>query len=143
MQVSELSAGQTTEIQEAIRCAEEQTSGEIRVHIDQKCSGDPIKRAIKVFKKLKMDATEQRNGVLLYLSFSDRKLAIIGDEGINKLVPVDFWDSTKEQMILDFRNAEFTQGIVKAIESAGKQLGRYFPLLENDENELSNEVTFN
>ena len=143
MQVSELSAGQTTEIQEAIRCAEEQTSGEIRVHIDQKCSGDPIKRAIKVFKKLKMDATEQRNGVLLYLSFSDRKLAIIGDEGINKLVPVDFWDSIKEQMILDFRNAEFTQGIVKAIESAGKQLGRYFPLLENDENELSNEVTFN
>jgi uncharacterized membrane protein len=143
MQVSELSAGQTTEIQEAIRCAEEQTSGEIRVHIDQKCSGDPIKRAIKVFKKLKMDATEQRNGVLLYLSFSDRKLAIIGDEGINKLVPVDFWDSTKELMILDFRNGEFTQGIVKAIESAGKQLGRYFPLLENDENELSNEVTFN
>ena len=143
MQVSELSSGQTTEIQEAIRCAEEQTSGEIRVHIDQKCSGDPIKRAIKVFKKLKMDATEQRNGVLLYLSFSDRKLAIIGDEGINKLVPDDFWDSIKEQMILDFRNAEFTQGIVKAIESAGKQLGRYFPLLENDENELNNEVTFN
>lgn len=143
MQISELSAEQTTEIQEAIRCAEEQTSGEIRVHIDQKCSGDPVKRAIKVFKKLKMDATEQRNGVLLYLSFSDRKLAIIGDEGINKLVPIDFWDSTKEQMILDFRKGEFTQGIVKAIRSAGKQLGQYFPLLENDENELSNEVTFN
>jgi len=143
MQISELNAEQTTEIQEAIRCAEEHTSGEIRVHIDQKCSGDPVKRAIKVFKKLKMDATEQRNGVLLYLSFSDRKLAIIGDEGINQLVPVDFWDSTKEQMILDFRNGEFTQGIVKAIGSAGKQLGQYFPLLENDENELSNEVTFN
>mgnify|MGYP000123467453 FL=1 len=143
MQISELSAEQTTEIQEAIRCAEEHTSGEIRVHIDQKCAGDPVKRAIKVFKKLKMDATEQRNGVLLYLSFSDRKLAIIGDEGINQLVPVDFWDSTKEQMILDFRNGEFTQGIVKAIGSAGKQLGQYFPLLENDENELSNEVTFN
>lgn len=143
MQISQLSTEQTTEIQIAIRCAEEQTSGEIRVHIDQKCSGDPIKRAIKVFKKLKMDATEQRNGVLLYLSFGDRKLAIIGDEGINKLVPVDFWDSTKEQMILDFRNQEFTQGIVKAVESAGKQLGRYFPLLKNDENELSNEVTFN
>jgi len=143
MQISELSAEQTTEIQEAIRFAEEQTSGEIRVHIDQKCSGDPVKRAIKVFKKLRMDTTEQRNGVLLYLSFSDRKLAIIGDEGINQLVPLDFWDSTKEQMILDFRNGEFTQGIVKAIGSAGKQLGQYFPLLENDENELSNEVTFN
>jgi uncharacterized membrane protein len=71
-------------IQGAIREAEQLTSGEIRVHIDKKCAGDPLKRAIQVFNKLKMHATKERNGVLIYLSFTDRKLAILGDEGIDK-----------------------------------------------------------
>ena len=125
----------------AIQKAEEQTSGEIRVHIDKKCSTDPVKRAIRVFENLSMHKTALRNGVLIYVSFSDRKLAIIGDQGIDAVVPSDFWVSTKNQMIHHFKENRFADGIIAAITVAGMQLKSYFPHLENDTNELSNEIS--
>ena len=128
-------------IQEAIREAEELTSGEIRVHIDKSCRGEPLKRAIEVFNKLKMQATKERNGVLIYLSFNDRKLAILGDEGIDKKVATDFWDSTKEQLILDFKTQQFIPGIIKSINEVGIRLKEYFPHQADDIDELSNEIT--
>ena len=125
----------------AIQKAEMQTSGEIRVHIDQKCASDPVKRAVQVFEKLGMHKTDLRNGVLIYVSFSDRKLAIIGDQGIDSVVPVDFWLSTKDKMIHHFKENRFADGIIAAITEAGEQLKRFFPYMENDENELSNEIS--
>ncbi len=136
-----LSAREKEEIQESIRLAELKTSGEIRVHIDKKCTVNPIERAIEVFNKLKMHETEQRNGVLIYLSFSDKKLAIIGDKGIHDVVPFDFWESTKNEMIFRFKRNEFTQGIIDAVAEAGKQLQHYFPIKSDDKNELNNEIT--
>lgn len=125
----------------AIQKAEQQTSGEIRVHIDKKCSTDPVKRAVQVFEKLGMHNTALRNGVLIYVSFSDRKLAIIGDQGIDDVVPADFWVSTKDQMIHCFKENRFSDGIIAAIKEAGMQLKSFFPYMENDENELSNEIS--
>ena len=125
----------------AIQKAEQQTSGEIRVHIDKKCSSDPVKRAVQVFEKLGMHNTALRNGVLIYVSFSDRKLAIIGDQGIDAVVPADFWVSTKDQMIHYFKENRFADGIIAAITEAGMQLKSFFPYMKNDENELSNEIS--
>lgn len=136
-----LSAREKEEIQESIRLAELKTSGEIRVHIDKKCDSDPIERAVDVFNKLKMFETMQRNGVLIYLAFSNRKLAIIGDKGINEVVPDDFWESTKNEMIFRFQRNEFAQGIIDAVTEAGKQLQAYFPIELDDKNELNNEIT--
>lgn len=136
-----LTASEKEEIQEGIRLAELKTSGEIRVHIDKKCDSDPFEKAITIFNKLKMYQTQDRNGVLIYISFSDRKLAIIGDEGINNVVPSDFWESTKNELIFRFKRNEFAQGIIDAVNEAGKQLQNYFPLKSDDKNELSNEIT--
>jgi uncharacterized membrane protein len=129
-------------IQEAIRRAEELTSGEIRVHIDQNCKGNPLERAIQVFNKLKMQATKERNGVLIYLSFKDKKLAILGDIGIDEKVGSDFWTSTKDQLILDFKNNQFREGITNSVIEVGKRLKEYFPHQADDSDELSNEITF-
>lgn len=136
-----LTASEKEEIQEGIRLAELKTSGEIRVHIDKKCDSDPFEKAITIFNKLKMYQTQDRNGVLIYISFSDRKLAIIGDEGINNVVPSDFWESTKNELIFRFKRNEFAQGIIDAVNEAGKQLQQYFPVKSDDKNELSNEIT--
>jgi uncharacterized membrane protein len=136
-----LTASEKEEIQESIRLAELKTSGEIRVHIDKKCDSDPFEKAVSVFNKLKMYETHERNGVLIYISFSDRKLAIIGDEGINNVVPFDFWESTKNELIFRFKRNEFAQGIIDAVTEAGKQLQQYFPVKLDDKNELSNEIT--
>ena len=136
-----LTASEKEEIQESIRLAELKTSGEIRVHIDKKCDSDSFEKAITIFNKLKMYQTRDRNGVLIYISFSDRKLAIIGDEGINNVVPTDFWESTKNELIFRFKRNEFAQGIIDAVTEAGKQLQQYFPVKLDDKNELSNEIT--
>jgi uncharacterized membrane protein len=130
-------------IQDAIAQAELETSGEIRVHIDKACDGDPVKRAIEVFEELKMHETELRNGVLIFIAFSNHKLAIIGDIGINELVPSNFWDSTRDVMIQLFKQGQFTAGISAAVKEAGIQLAEYFPLQEGDVNELSNKISTN
>ena len=82
---------QQKSIQQSIANAELNTSGEIRVHIDDKCKGDVLDAAANMFHKMKIDKTELRNGVLFYLAVSDHKFAILGDKGINEKVPENFW----------------------------------------------------
>ncbi|WP_423149588.1 TPM domain-containing protein [Rubrolithibacter danxiaensis] len=129
-------------IQQAIEAAERFTSGEIRVCIDKTCSEDVLDRAAKYFSKLGMDQTALRNGVLIYLALNDRKFAIIGDEGINKVVPDNFWDSTKEAMLSFFKANDITEGIATGIKLAGDQLQKYFPFRDDDKNELSDDIAF-
>lgn len=137
-----LSATQQQAVAEAIAKAEKNTSGEIRVHLEKKCTQDPVARAIAVFEKLGMQRTEARNGVLIYVATESAKLAIIGDQGINEQVPPNFWDSTRDLMLTHFQKAEITEGLIAAIHEAGLQLAQFFPYQDNDQNELSNEISF-
>lgn len=129
-------------IVQAIKDAEKNTSGEIRVHLDKSCSGDPYKRAIKIFENLNMHKTAQRNGVLFYLSMEDHKLAIIGDKGINESVPADFWNAILKELIHLFKQGKLVEGLTKGIHEAGQQLATFFPYQKNDHNELSNDISF-
>jgi uncharacterized membrane protein len=129
------------EIVEAIRMAEKETSGEIRVHIEKTTSKDPFDRALEVFHELGMDATELKNGVLIYLAIDDHQFVICGDKGINDLVPTDFWDCTKDVMAAQFKTGNFKKGLIDGITRAGEQLQKYFPFHESDTNELSNEIS--
>ena len=129
------------EIVEAIRLAEKNTSGEIRVHIEQTTSKVPFDRALEVFYELKMNETQLQNGVLIYLAIADKKFVICGDKGINEVVATDFWDSTKEIMAAQFKQGHFKQGLIDGIAQAGEQLKNYFPWQTDDTNELSNEIS--
>jgi uncharacterized membrane protein len=130
------------QITNAIRVAELNTSGEIRIHIEKFCKGDVLDQAAYVFDKLEMQKTQLRNGVLFYLAVEDHKFAIIGDAGINQKVPADFWEKTKEIMLLNFKEGKLTEGITKGILMAGEQLKKHFPYQEDDKNELSNDISF-
>ncbi len=130
-------------IVQAIRNAEKDTSGEIRVHVDKECEGEVLDRAATVFEKLGMNQTELRNGVLFYLAINSRKLAIIGDAGINSSVPPGFWENIKADMVAHFREGEYTPGLVNGIEAAGRELKKYFPFQQKgDINELPNDISF-
>ena len=129
------------EIVEAIRMAENNTSGEIRVHIEKSSSKAHYDRALEVFHELRMDETKLQNGVLLYFAVEDKNFVICGDKGINDLVSADFWDCTKDVMTSHFKSGNFKQGIVDGILNAGEQLKKYFPSLADDSNELSNEIS--
>jgi uncharacterized membrane protein len=131
------------QITDAISQAELNTSGEIRLHMEGKCSIDVLDRAAYIFEKLEMHKTEQRNGVLFYLAVHDHKFAILGDGGINKVVPEHFWDEIKETMLGYFKEGKFTDGLSKGILMAGEQLKANFPFHKDDVNELSDEISFN
>ncbi len=133
---------QQNKIVEAIKQAEHNTSGEIRVHIEKTCKEDVLDRAADVFAMLKMHKTEQRNGVLFYLSVEDRKFAILGDAGINAKVPSNFWESVKETILEQFKLGNNTEGLVKGILMAGEKLKAHFPYQKDDANELSDEISF-
>ena len=126
----------------AIKEAEMNTSGEIRLHIEDKCKIDVLDQAAFIFKKLEMHKTDLRNGVLFYLAVSDRKFAILGDAGINAKVPDNFWDEIKDIMTIHFKNGEFVDGLTKGITMAGEQLKKHFPHQSDDVNELSDEISF-
>lgn len=129
-------------IRNAIRTAELNTSGEIRVHVEKHCKGDVLDRAAYIFGKLKMHKTELRNGVLFYLAVEDHKFAILGDAGINQKVSDDFWEDIKDVMAVDFGEGKFDDGLSKGIVMAGDQLKKHFPYQVGDVNELSDEISF-
>ncbi len=126
----------------AIKNAELDTSGEIRVHIEDKCAGDVNDRAAYLFEKLDMHKTELRNGVLFYLAIKNRKFAILGDAGINAIVPDDFWENIRDTLLNYFRENRFAEGLIEGITMAGKQLKSRFPYQQDDVNELPDDISF-
>lgn len=130
------------DIKLAIRHAELDTSGEIRIHVETSCPGDVMDRAALLFEKMGMHKTNLRNGVLIYLALRNRKFAIIGDMGINHLVPENFWEDIRMEMLNHFRENRFTEGLITAIERTGTQLKKHFPYKTNDINELPDEISF-
>ncbi len=130
------------DIKSAIKEAELNTSGEIRVHIETKLKGDPLDRAAYLFERMGMHKTEERNGVLFYLAVDSRKFAILGDVGINKKVPDNFWDNIRAELESNFKNGKFTQGLTTGIVLTGEQLKKHFPYQTDDINELSDDISF-
>ena len=126
----------------AVKEAELNTSGEIRVHIENRCKGETLERAAEIFYELKMDHTAARNGILFYLAVKDRKFAVIGDEGINRNVEHDFWNDIKDEMTSKFKEGQFTEELVAGILKCGNKLKQYFPYQKDDVNELSDEISF-
>ena len=127
---------------EAIRQAERNTSGEIKVHIENHCRGNVEKRSLLVFNKLKLNETQLRNGVLVYLAVKDRKFAILGDEGINKVVEADFWNDVKDLMLNHFKEGRFAEGLVQGIMRCGEKLKTCFPYQTDDINEIPDEISY-
>ena len=136
-----MSAQEEQEIVDAILDAERNTSGEIRVHIESSSSRDHYERAKQVFHQLKMDNTKESNGVLIYVAVHDHKFVILGDKGIDRVVPDNFWVSTRDIIQEHFKHRRFKQGIVEGILEAGKELKAHFPWQSDDQNELSDEIS--
>ena len=127
---------------EAIKQAELNTSGEIKVHIENRCKGNVEERSLYVFDKLKLHETKLRNGVLIYLAVRDHKFAILGDEGINKVVEDGFWNDVKDLMLGHFKEGRFAEGLEQGIQRCGEKLKTYFPYQSDDINEIPDEISY-
>lgn len=129
-------------IADAITAAERHTTGEICVHVTPRCRGDVMKRAARTFNRLHLYTTKLRNAVLIFVAYDDRKLAILGDAGINDVVPSGFWDGEVEVLTGYLKAGRPVDGLCEIIAHMGERLSQYFPGERDDENELSNEVSF-
>ncbi len=129
-------------IANAIGAAEKATSGEIRIAIDKHCNGSAFERATAYFAELGMDKTAQHNGVLIYLAHEDHKFAIIGDRGIDSVVPDDFWETAQVAMKAHFLSGNIAEGIVAGVSLAGEKLALFFPYQSGDVNELPNDIIY-
>ena len=139
-----LTPAQDAALVAAIRQAEVTTSGEIRVHLEDVCpTPEPLDRAAQVFAELNMHKTAARNGVLFYLAWESRQFAVAGDIAINAAVPDDFWETTKEVVLEQFRHKNYVLGLERGIKMVGEQLQRYFPYhAGTDKNELDDTISF-
>ena len=129
-------------IVEAIKQAELNTSGEIKVHIENRCKGNVEERSLVIFNKLNLDKTQLRNGVLIYLAVKDRKFAILGDKGINEVVGDGFWNDVKDLMLSHFKEGRFTEGLEQGIQRCGEKLKTYFPYQSDDINEIPDDISY-
>lgn len=129
-------------IVKAIKQAEMNTSGEIKVHIENHCRGNVEKRSLVVFKRLNLNETKLRNGVLIYLAVKDRKFAILGDEGINNVVEEGFWNDVKDLMTSHFKEGRFIEGLEQGIQRCGEKLKFYFPHQSDNINEIPDDISY-
>ena len=127
---------------EAIRQAERNTSGEIKVHIENRCKGDVEQRSLFIFDKLKLNETQLRNGVLIYLAVKDHKFAILGDKGINDVVEEGFWNDVKDLMLNQFKEGHFAEGLEQGIMRCGEKLKAFFPYQSDDINEIPDDISY-
>jgi uncharacterized membrane protein len=124
----------------AIRAAESKTSGEIRVFISRKHVEDPVAAAQKQFERLGMTQTRHHNGVLIFVAPRARKFAVIGDTAVHQRCGDGFWQALAGEMTGHFRQANFSAGIIHAIQKAGDLLAAHFPPQAGDGNELPDEI---
>lgn len=127
----------------AIREAEKNTSGEVRVYVESRCSYvDALDRAVEVFAEMNMQNTNQRNGVLVYVALKDHQLAVFGDEGIHQKVGMDYWNEEVSKMMRAFNRENYIKGIADCVLDIGNALKHFFPYTADDKNELSDEIQF-
>ncbi len=129
-------------VQQAIAAAEAKTSGEVRVAVSPLFWGNVRKVADRAFDRLGMRATDERNGVLLFVVPSRRRFVVLGDIAIHEKVHPGFWDEVAEEVSHHFRNSDYTGGIVAALERLSNELANHFPRRSDDVNELPNAVEF-
>ncbi len=131
-------------IVKAIRQAEKRTSGEVRVFVENRCRFmDAIDRAAEIFFSLKMEKTEERNAVLVYVALKDHQLAVFADEGIYQKTGQEYWNKVVAEMIQSFNKDDYAKGIAECVIQIGEALTTHFPFdKDTDKNELPDHIVF-
>ena len=135
-----LTAEETQRLDSAVKEAEKQTSGEIKVVLTRHCWTDILTKAAQIFQKHGLDKTERRNCAMIMLVLANREFLIYGDEGIHGKVGQHFWDDVRDAMLDKFKEDEFGEGLCVGVQRIGEKLAQFFPYQADDNDEISDEV---
>ena len=126
----------------AIEAAELVTSGEVRVHLNDTCSGNPLRDAQKQFHKLGMHRTAERNGILFFIALESHKFAVVGDAGIHAKVGQSFWEGIRDHMVPELKEGRWIEALELGISDAPRAQAEHFAHKgRSDRDELSNDVS--
>jgi uncharacterized membrane protein len=139
-----LTADEAAKVVQTIREAELKTSGEIRIYIESRCRFvNPVDRAGEVFWSLKMDQTQERNGVLVYVAYKDQQTAIWADKEIHARVGAEFWNNKMQVLLKHFATTDYAEGLQFVIHDIGEIMKEKFPYQSTtDKNELPDDIVF-
>jgi uncharacterized membrane protein len=121
---------------------EKRSSGEVRIHVTDRRVKDPLEAARKTFTSLGMAATKRRNGVLVFLSLPSRRFAIVGDEGIDRVTPPDYWDRLRDTLAERFAAGSYSAGLLEILERVESVLAEHFPYERGDVDELPDDISY-
>jgi uncharacterized membrane protein YgcG len=121
---------------------EKRSSGEVRIHVTDRRVKDPLEAARRTFLYLGMAATKRRNGVLVFLSLPSRSFAIVGDEGIDRVTPMDYWESLRDTLAGRFAAGSYCEGLLEVLERVESVLVEHFPYEKADVDELPDDISF-
>jgi len=121
---------------------EKRSSGEIRIHMTERRVKDPLEAARKTFTSLGMSATRRRNGVLVFLSLPSRKFAIVGDKGIDRVTPADYWDGLRDTLVQRFAAGQYCEGLLEILDRVEAVLAEHFPYEKGDVDELPDDISY-
>jgi len=128
-------------IRETILEAEKRTSGEVRVSVAPFFWGRVRPVAERAFRRLGMENTRLRNGILFFIVPARKRFVVLGDEGIHAKVGQDFWEGIAAVLAEHFRKGEFTEGLIAGIRAAADSLAVHFPYESvTDVNELPDDI---
>lgn len=128
----------------AVAAAERRTSGQIRVYVSRRSPEDVLALARERFTELGLTRTRDRNAVLLLLAPSVRRVAVVGDVGVDARCPGGpaYWQGVIDAMCIPLRAGDYTGAIVGAVGTIGALLAEHFPANPQgaQANELSDDV---
>ncbi|MES2661089.1 MAG: TPM domain-containing protein [Verrucomicrobiota bacterium] len=135
-----LTETEETLLVEAIREQELRTSAEIRICVSYKHLWRHERYAWKVFERAGMRNTRRRNGVLIAMMPRIKKVVVIGDTGIDAVVPQDFWKETVAAMIHEMHKSAALPALREGLRRVGDVLAVHWPREDGDANELTDEI---
>jgi len=137
-----LTAEEARRLDAAVKEAEKQTSGEIKVVLIRHCWTNIHAKAAQLFAKHGLDKTERRNCAMILLVLANREFLIYGDEGIHEKVGQGFWDDVRDAMLDKFKKDEFGEGLCIGVQRIGEKLAHYFPYQADDKEEIPDDVAY-
>ena len=81
--------------------------------------------------------SEERTGIMIFVSMFEHRVIVMADEGINKVVPPHTWNEVVDIIVKGIKTRDLTDGLIKGIQKCAEILKHHELLITDDDiNEL-------
>jgi putative membrane protein len=107
---------------------------------EQRATEVAEEQAVQEFHRQGLHKTQHATGVLLFVSLLERRVIVLGDEGIHARVGDAHWTATTAAVLDGIARGSLRDGLIAGIERCGAVLAEHFPGRPHDRNELADRL---